>query len=159
MKQKSNYAGLCPPEVAAELRRTIGELAELVRGYRRAVVTCNLSHEVRLNMGYSPGGAFASESTILGVLAERRHRHATFGDKVSKVLTDVAELLRRKNKSYGNSALEPMGVFSRAPATEQIQVRIDDKLSRIRNGLSSDEDTVLDLIGYLVLLRIAQDGG
>jgi len=37
-------------------------------------------------------------------------------------------------------------------------VRIDDKLSRIANGSGelSDEDTITDLIGYLVLLKIAQ---
>ena len=37
-------------------------------------------------------------------------------------------------------------------------MRIDDKLSRIRNGNNSfNEDTILDLIGYLVLLKIAED--
>lgn len=44
-------------------------------------------------------------------------------------------------------------------AVEQIRTRIDDKLSRITNrgdGVEPDEDTVLDLIGYLVLLRVAQ---
>ena len=36
-------------------------------------------------------------------------------------------------------------------------MRIDDKLSRLARGTDyADEDTVLDLIGYLVLLRIAE---
>ena len=41
---------------------------------------------------------------------------------------------------------------------EQLKVRTDDKLSRIANGHGDDldEDTVMDLIGYLVLLRVAQ---
>ena len=62
-----------------------------------------------------------------------------------------------KNKKYGNSALEPKRIFSNASAKEQILVRIDDKLSRIANqNIDDDEDAVLDLIGYLVLLKMAQ---
>jgi hypothetical protein len=48
-------------------------------------------------------------------------------------------------------------VFSRADAQEQLLVRIDDKLSRIARGHEfENDDTVLDLIGYLILLRVAQ---
>jgi hypothetical protein len=40
---------------------------------------------------------------------------------------------------------------------EAIKVRIDDKLARIKNkGLNDKtEDTLMDLIGYLILLKIA----
>ncbi len=78
---------------------------------------------------------------------------------IEDVCDEVKILLLRKNKAYGNSALEPMRIFSRADAVEQIRVRIDDKLSRIKNGMEKDmvpEDTVMDLIGYLVLLRVAE---
>jgi len=37
----------------------------------------------------------------------------------------------------------------------QILVRIDDKLSRMSNQ-DEDEDVVSDLLGYLVLLKIAK---
>jgi hypothetical protein len=69
----------------------------------------------------------------------------------------ICELLLRKNRAYGDSALNPMRVFSKANPVEQLLVRIDDKLSRIsRTGLGIDgEDTLSDLIGYLVLLKIA----
>ena len=43
-----------------------------------------------------------------------------------------------------------------------IRVRIDDKLSRLVRGndnIESDEDIVLDLIGYLVLLLITMRDG
>jgi hypothetical protein len=48
-------------------------------------------------------------------------------------------------------------VFSKASTTEQLLVRIDDKLSRIKTtGMEApDEDTLNDLIGYLILLKIA----
>lgn len=39
---------------------------------------------------------------------------------------------------------------------EQIKVRLDDKISRLMNQQSDDdEDVVMDLMGYLVLLRVA----
>lgn len=81
----------------------------------------------------------------------------TFEQKVDTVLASVRELLLTKNRKYGNSALNPLRVFSKASATEQILVRIDDKLSRIRTGTKDREDTKRDLIGYLVLLLIAEE--
>ncbi len=70
----------------------------------------------------------------------------------------IKELLLAKNLKYGNSATNPLRIFSKADPVEQIHVRIDDKLSRIKTTGQSgpDEDTVKDLIGYLVLLRVAQ---
>ena len=79
-------------------------------------------------------------------------------DSIAAACNELKAMLQAKNKAYGNSALEPMRVFSKAEPTEQIRVRIDDKLSRIRNGTIDDEDTILDLIGYLILLRIARAG-
>jgi hypothetical protein len=69
----------------------------------------------------------------------------------------ISNMLISKNKSYGNSVLEPVRVFSKSNTIEQIKVRIDDKLSRIERGSEFiGEDTLDDLIGYLVLLSIAQ---
>jgi len=69
---------------------------------------------------------------------------------------EVERVLLEKNRQYGNSALKPVRIFSKADATEQIRVRIDDKLSRLARGYAAGEDVVLDLIGYLILLRVAQ---
>lgn len=65
---------------------------------------------------------------------------------------------------YGNSALDPVRVFSKVSSVEQLLVRIDDKLSRLKRGTPDGEDIERDLLGYLVLLRIARkraksDGG
>jgi len=71
---------------------------------------------------------------------------------------EIKELLLKKNERYGDSALNPVRVFSKASAQEQLLVRIDDKLSRVQRGaglLASDEDVIQDLIGYLILLKIA----
>lgn len=72
-------------------------------------------------------------------------------------------LLLSKNKTYGNSAFEPIGVFADSDALALIATRADDKLSRIKNmgGLvhclrnDTGEDAVQDLLGYLILARIA----
>ena len=77
--------------------------------------------------------------------------------EIAAICEDVKELLLYKNKNYGNSALEPLRVFSKSSAVEQLLVRIDDKLNRIKKGaglLNKDEDVIMDLIGYLVLLKI-----
>jgi len=79
-----------------------------------------------------------------------------FNIQVSNILIEIKELLISKNQKYGNSALEPLGVFSKLSAQEGLLVRIDDKLKRIKNGSldRDDEDVINDLIGYLVLLKI-----
>ncbi len=77
--------------------------------------------------------------------------------QIIETCDDICKMLIEKNAKYGNSALEPVRVFSKASTTEQLLVRIDDKLSRIKTtGMEApDEDTLNDLIGYLILLKIA----
>lgn len=74
---------------------------------------------------------------------------------LANILADVMLILCEKNAAYGNSASDPLRLFSSCSPVEQIAVRIDDKLSRIRkSGWMTDdsEDTVKDLIGYLTFL-------
>ena len=80
-------------------------------------------------------------------------------EDIARVCDGLKALLLDKNSRYGGSALDPMRVFSRADAVEQIKVRLDDKLSRLARGAGLDaadgEDVIADLMGYLVLLKIA----
>tara|TARA_R110000782_G_scaffold102693_3_gene189929 strand:+ start:347 stop:640 length:294 start_codon:yes stop_codon:yes gene_type:complete len=78
----------------------------------------------------------------------------SFKQEVIEVLKETEDLLVSKNESYGNSVLDPVRIFSKATLSEQIRVRIDDKLSRMARGNSYGEDVIADLMGYLVLLRI-----
>lgn len=65
-------------------------------------------------------------------------------------------MLLEKNRKYGDSAVNPIRIFSKASPKEQILVRLDDKVNRWKNQQSDeDEDVILDLIGYLILYRIA----
>ena len=72
---------------------------------------------------------------------------------------EIRDLLIRKNEAYGDSALEPDNIFSKLDSAQAICARIDDKLSRIKNvGLDDKtEDTLDDLIGYMILLKIARE--
>jgi len=85
---------------------------------------------------------------------------APAGRKILDECLDIAELLINKNKSYGSSYSHPIKIFSKSEPKEQLYIRIDDKLNRIHKGKEyASEDTILDLIGYLVLLRTLDDNG
>ncbi len=78
--------------------------------------------------------------------------------RIPVVLAEVREMLSAKNAAYGNSALDPVRIFSKAAPDSQILTRIDDKLSRIARGNGAEtEDVEADLVGYLVILRIARE--
>ena len=79
----------------------------------------------------------------------------SFEEALNMEIEAIRDELKRKNIQYGNSALEPLRIFSKAPAEEQLKVRADDKLSRIKNQQEGDsEDSILDLVGYILLMRI-----
>lgn len=83
---------------------------------------------------------------------------APSGIKIWTKCFQIGEMLVEKNRSYGDSALNPVRIFSRANPMEQIAIRIDDKLSRLTKGHEFLGDNDLDdLIGYLILLKIARD--
>ena len=76
---------------------------------------------------------------------------------IEEICESMKNLLLEKNKNYGDSATNPANVFSSGSAVDSICARIDDKLMRIQNKGINDktEDTVSDLIGYLILLKVA----
>ena len=80
-------------------------------------------------------------------------------NKIKSKCKQIEDLLLAKNAKYGNSALEPLKIFSEADAVAGIKMRIDDKLKRIKNAGLCDatEDTLQDLAGYLILLMIAKE--
>lgn len=77
---------------------------------------------------------------------------------IAEECDSVKKLLLMKNDEYGDSAFFPKRIFSKSSSIEQIKVRIDDKLSRLANDTAKQisEDTVQDLIGYLILMRVAE---
>jgi len=82
----------------------------------------------------------------------------TTQNEIVRVCSDISVMLQEKNIAYGDSALDPVRIFSKANSIEQLLVRIDDKLSRFARGSDYPGDNDIDdLIGYLVLLKIAKE--
>lgn len=66
----------------------------------------------------------------------------TSAELIAEECDALKAMLLEKNRRYGE---------------EQIRVRLDDKLSRLARGSGTEtEDVELDLMGYLVLLRVAR---
>ena len=67
-----------------------------------------------------------------------------------------------KNKDYGNSAFEDIEVMGRKiPAIDACLSRMSDKLKRLQSrDLKVDEtldDTLIDLVGYIVIYTILKN--
>jgi hypothetical protein len=84
----------------------------------------------------------------------------TVQDKIVTTCDGMARLLVAKNQRYGNSALEPIRVFSNVDADVGLLVRLDDKLSRIKYASSNHKplrkNDIADMMGYLVLYCVKQ---
>lgn len=80
----------------------------------------------------------------------------TTSNKITKVLFSIDKLLQYKNQKYGNSALQPIGIFSKESSEGSILIRLDDKLSRIKNSDTLRKNDVSDIIGYLTLLCVSK---
>ena len=84
----------------------------------------------------------------------------SFRLKIGKIVVKVINLLAEKNEQYGDSAFDPIRVFSKLGPDAGLRVRIDDKLSRLMRGndtIESDIDVIEDLIGYFILLRLTME--
>lgn len=80
--------------------------------------------------------------------------------KIKAMLGGMCDLLLYKNHKYGDSALNPLGIFTKHikncdESTASILVRLDDKLSRVRNADSLRTNDVADILGYCTLLLIS----
>lgn len=70
---------------------------------------------------------------------------------IESVCDGLKEFLLAKNKNYGNSATEPLNIFSDLPNMDRMKCRMDEKLSRIKNSDIDRINDYVDLLGYLVL--------
>ena len=78
-------------------------------------------------------------------------------EKIYNVCMDLAVFLIEKNRRYGNSAIKPIRVLSKANEQEQLFIRMDDKLSRLMACDASIDDkyeALKDFVGYWVLLEV-----
>jgi hypothetical protein len=77
---------------------------------------------------------------------------------IRRIAKEIGEMVVAKNVAYGDSAVDPVRIFSKASPVEQILVRLDDKISRLQRGTSYPGDNEIDdIMGYLILLKIAKE--
>jgi hypothetical protein len=107
------------------------------------------------------GAKQENDEIILDATKEAKVMSFNDTQKSISVMCDrIKNMLLAKNKQYGDSVMSPIRVFSKADKTEQLKVRIDDKINRLLQGdesIESDVDVIDDLIGYLILLRITME--
>lgn len=80
--------------------------------------------------------------------------------KIREITDAMKDLLLYKNQKYGDSAINPIEIFTKHlknvdTKTAAILVRLDDKLSRVKNADTLRTNDICDLIGYLTLLNVA----
>ena len=87
---------------------------------------------------------------------EKRIKDCTTEELIIFECEALKNMLLDKNAAYGDAVHQTGPLFDIDPVTG-IQARINDKLRRIQNKGINDltEDSISDLIGYLVHLRIA----
>lgn len=78
-------------------------------------------------------------------------------EKIIKTMQSLTEVLLEKNKRYGDSALNPAGIFNKGGARDSISARLDDKLGRIANAPAPTKNDTGDLMGYLCLYCVNED--
>jgi hypothetical protein len=84
-------------------------------------------------------------------------------EKINTFGLEMTKLLIEKNKRYGNSALQPLEIFTKhlgvinSAGINTILVRLDDKLSRVKNSDNLKKNDIIDLIGYLQLLAVGKE--
>ncbi len=97
-----------------------------------------------------------SMARVCDALVLRQAAGVAYGQFLDAVLEKARDMLIAKNLAYGNSALDPVRVFSTASLKEQLLVRLDDKASRLARGQAAGEDVAADMLGYLLLVVIAE---
>jgi len=121
---------------------------------------------IKGNTPFSTGELKANADALFAIKSEEASKLPLYSDTqqdMQHVLDSMKDLLVYKNNKYGNSALEPMDVFTRhvcdqnTAGLNSILVRLDDKLKRIQNAEELRKNDCSDLIGYLTLLCVDQE--
>jgi hypothetical protein len=106
------------------------------------------------NFSYMPGSIFNLTEYEMEKSLEKIST-PSYAELIKSECDALKALLLEKNEAYGSSIFEPVRIFSKADTEEQILTRIDDKLSRVMRGKEfQGDDTLSDLVGYLLMLKI-----
>lgn len=97
---------------------------------------------------------------VIKVDTDKESQLSRSQEKIAEIVDATKDLLLYKNKMYGDSALNPVGIFTKhlktvPENTASILVRLDDKLGRVRNADTLRTNDVSDIIGYCTLLLVS----
>ncbi len=88
----------------------------------------------------------------------RRPTVEEMGERIAKKCEEISQMLRGKNASYASSVFLPSNILSPLSAIDAIRVRIDDKLTRMKNGHAYKcENDILDVVGYFICELVIRD--
>ena len=82
--------------------------------------------------------------------------------RIRTACDNLGDFLICKNRKYGNSALEPLGIYGGGDPSKLIDTRIDDKLNRIKNHRKLNLDKphrkndIFDNTGYNILYIVSE---
>lgn len=82
---------------------------------------------------------------------------STTQEKITEITEAMKDLLLYKNQKYGDSALNPKGIFYKGDSTNSISIRLDDKIGRVKANKEAKPrvNDVSDIVGYGILLLIS----
>lgn len=102
-----------------------------------------------------------AQASVMKGLMDDPYGDATPTQRKIREITDaMKDLLLYKNNKYGDSAINPLCIFTKHiksvdAKTAAILVRIDDKISRVKNADELRTNDVADILGYCTLLLIS----
>lgn len=100
---------------------------------------------------------YADDRNIVQLKTEPPER---ITEGINNVYTSMSNLIKEKNRRYGNSVMEPLGIFNSYVSEHNdeslngILIRLDDKLKRIKNSKELRKNDISDLMGYLAFLCV-----
>ncbi len=147
-KEEATVAAYDATFFAHDLERAIERVTLIFHNYLQRPIN------PQLRRGMHPAEAIAETCLALSI---RKATRQQLSDLFAEVLAEIRAMLIEKNAAYGDSALNPLRIFSKASAHEQLLVRIDDKISRMSRGASAGEDPARDLFGYLLLMLVFEE--
>jgi len=147
-----------PSDVAAEPEPAQYNAADFERDLDEAIAEAKALVRIPVDgrLSFRSGELDRAITEVVTTLMWRVMSERAKAEVADVVWRTTRNLLIQKNAAYGDSALNPVRVFSRASPMEQLLVRLDDKVSRLQRGHAAGEDVAADMLGYLLLILIAR---
>ena len=130
---------------------------------KKGIMCDDCLEERRMKLPEEP---FVSIEDVQADLIAKQMEQSPYSDlpdtqgKICEITDAMKDLLLYKNQKYGDSAINSLCIFTKhlkevETNTASILVRLDDKLSRVKNADELRTNDISDIIGYCTLLLIS----